>query len=233
MQKKHIIFYKNQNIQILIKKNKLSRNYKLTFDRKNLYGLVSIPFYVTFKSGLEFAHENIEWLYDEYKKFLPIIFLKHNCSLLFRGKKTKVIFEKNKISRVLFKENEIIVQSNNNNHKKLLNNWINEQILSQSKYYIDIISHKLKQDIKTVKLSNSFNYWGSCNSSRTIHINWRLIFAPAKVLEYIIIHELCHLIEFNHTQNFWELVKKLCPDYKKQIIWLKKNDNYLYRIRFN
>mgnify|MGYP001344001273 CR=1 FL=1 len=87
--------------------------------------------------------------------------------------------------------------------------------------------------IKGIKISNSFNYWGSCNTAGIIHLNWRLIFAPTKVLEYIIVHELCHLKEFNHTKNFWMLVEKFCPDYKNQILWLKKNDTYLYRIRFN
>ena len=94
MQKHHIISYKKQSIQLLIKKNKLSKNYKLTFDKKNLRGLVSIPNYVSFKSGLEFANENIEWLYKEINKILPLVLIKHNgSSLLIMGKKMKIIFE--------------------------------------------------------------------------------------------------------------------------------------------
>ena len=87
MQKSHIISYKKQSIQLLIKKNKLSRNYKLTFDKKNLRGLVSIPYYVSFKNGLEFAYENMEWLYKEIKKHLPLLLIDHNSSLLIMGKK--------------------------------------------------------------------------------------------------------------------------------------------------
>ena len=89
------------------------------------------------------------------------------------------------------------------------------------------------RNINEIKLSNSFNYWGSCNTKGIIHLNWRLIFAPTSVLKYIIVHEVCHLKEFNHTEKFWELVKKMCPNYKDQIKWLKKNDSYLYRIRFD
>ena len=58
----HVINYKNQSIHILIRKNKLSRNYKLTFDKKNIRGLVSIPKHISFKNGFDFAQENIEWL---------------------------------------------------------------------------------------------------------------------------------------------------------------------------
>ena len=233
MQKNHIIGYKKQSIRLLIKKNKLSRNYKLTFDKKNLRGLVSIPYYVSFKSGLEFAYENIEWLYKEIKKFLPLVLIRHNLSLLIMGKKMQIIFEEDIFNKILVQKNNIIIKSHNNSHKKILKKWLINQILIHSKNYVDIVSKSLRLNIKELKISNSFNYWGSCNSAGVIHLNWRLIFAPTQVLEYIIVHELCHLKEFNHTKNFWALVKRFCPDYKNQILWLKKNDIYLYRIRFN
>ena len=233
MQKNHIISYKKQSIKLLIKKNKLSRNYKLTFDKKNLRGLVSIPYYVSFKSGLEFANENIEWLYKEIKKILPIVLIRHNSSLLILGKKMRIIFEENDINKIFVTNNNITIKSHNNSHKKILKKWFVNKILLYSKNYADIVSKSLNLNIKAIKISNSFNYWGSCNSAGVIHLNWRLIFAPTRVLEYIIVHELCHLKEFNHTKNFWMLVKKFCPDYKNQILWLKKNDIYLYRIRFN
>jgi predicted metal-dependent hydrolase len=233
MQKNHIISYKKQSIRLLIKKNKLSRNYKLTFDKKNLRGLVSIPYYVSFKSGLDFANENIEWLYKEIKKFLPLVLIRNNLSLLIMGKKMQIIFEEDILNKILVQKNNIIIKSHNNSHEKMLKKWLVNQILMHSKNYVDTVSKSLRLNIKELKISNSFNYWGSCNSAGVIHLNWRLIFAPIQVLEYIIVHELCHLKEFNHTKNFWMLVKKFCPDYKNQILWLKKNDIYLYRIRFN
>ena len=233
MQKHHIISYKKQSIQLLIKKNKLSKNYKLTFDKKNLRGLVSIPNYVSFKSGLEFANENVKWLYKEINKILPLVPIKNNTSLLIMGKRMQIIFEDDNFNKVVIKNNKIIIISYKDGHKKIFKNWIVCQILNQSKNYVDIISKSLDLNIKAIKISNSFNYWGSCNSAGIIHLNWRLIFAPTKILKYIIVHELCHLKEFNHTKNFWLLVKRFCPDYKNQILWLKKNDSYLYSIRFD
>ena len=233
MQKRHIINYNKQSIQLLIKKNKLSKNYKLTFDKKNLRGLVSIPYHVSFKSGLEFANENVKWLYEEINKILPLVLIKHNTSLLIMGKKMQISFEEGNFNKVYIKNNKIIITSYKDGHKKIFKNWIVCQILNQSKNYVDIISKSLDLNIKAIKISNSFNYWGSCNSAGIIHLNWRLVFAPTKILKYIIVHELCHLKEFNHTKNFWLLVKRFCPDYKNQILWLKKNDSYLYSIRFD
>ena len=233
MSKHYIINYKKQSINLLIKKNKLSRNYKLTFDKKNFRGLVSIPYYVTFDDGLKFAKENIEWLSKEMKKISPLIYIKNNSSIMIKGEKTKIIFRESKLNGVYLKDKKIIVMSNKNNFNRLFKQWLDEQIIVQSKYFINAISKKLDLNIKGLKLSNSFNYWGSCNTNGIIHLNWRLIFAPTNVLNYIIVHEICHLIEFNHTQNFWRLVEKFCPNYKEQVKWLKKNDNYLYRIRLD
>ncbi len=233
MQKQYIISYNKQSIHLLIKKNKLSKNYKLTFDKKNLRGLVSIPKYVAFKNGLEFANENVKWLYEEINKILPLVLIRHNASLLIMGKRMKIIFEEDNFNRVYIRNNKIIIVSRKDSHKKIFKKWIVHQILNQSKNYVDIISKSLNLNIKDLKISNSFNYWGSCNSAGIIHLNWRLIFAPTKILKYIIVHELCHLKEFNHTKNFWILVKRFCPDYKNQILWLKQNDSYLYSIRFD
>ena len=74
-QKNFCLRYKNTSIDIIVKKNKLSRNYKFTFDKKNLRGLVSIPKYVGFNKGLTFARENAEWIYKQFSSFSPLIFL--------------------------------------------------------------------------------------------------------------------------------------------------------------
>ena len=73
----------------------------------------------------------------------------------------------------------------------------------------------------------------SGNTKDSISIDWRLIFAPKFVLEYIIIHELCHLTVFNHSSKFWKLVDSKISNRKESQNWLKVNANYLYRIRFN
>ncbi len=225
------INFKDRTVDICVKKNKLSRNYKLTFDKKNLCGLVSIPNYISFKSGLEFADENIEWLYNEMNKYYPLIRIKHNSLILLKGKKTKVLFKNGNSHSINLSKDILLVISHLNNHKTILKRWFDEEILKNSRKIIFSLSKKMNIDIKHIKISNSFNYWGSCSSKGIIHLNWRLIFSPPEVLEYIIVHEVCHLVEFNHNNNFWKLVQKMCPDYKKRIRWLKKYDGYLYRVR--
>jgi predicted metal-dependent hydrolase len=69
--------------------------------------------------------------------------------------------------------------------------------------------------------------WGSCTPKDNIHLNWRLIKAPITVIEYIIVHELTHLLEANHTKEFWSRVAAQLPSYEKAKLWLKENGHEL------
>lgn len=65
--------------------------------------------------------------------------------------------------------------------------------------------------------------WGSCSRLRNLNFNWRLIMAPIEVIDYVVIHELCHLKEMNHSSRFWALVQKEVPDLQAPKKWLKEN----------
>lgn len=65
--------------------------------------------------------------------------------------------------------------------------------------------------------------WASCSSRGTLSFNWRLVMAPPDVLDYVVVHELVHLIEPNHSPAFWHTLERWCPEYRKQRDWLKEN----------
>jgi predicted metal-dependent hydrolase len=69
---------------------------------------------------------------------------------------------------------------------------------------------------KNLRLSSAKTRWGSCSGQNTISINWRLSILPEELLEYVIIHELAHIKEKNHSSKFWDLVSQFCPDYKQK-----------------
>lgn len=69
--------------------------------------------------------------------------------------------------------------------------------------------------------------WGSCRHDGVIQLNWKLIMAPCEVIDYVILHELCHLRYFNHSPAFWSLVARHEPDYRSQRQWLKENGQLL------
>jgi predicted metal-dependent hydrolase len=76
---------------------------------------------------------------------------------------------------------------------------------------------------KQLALSSARTRWGSCTSQGVIRLNWRLMQAPARVIDYVVIHELAHLAEMNHSVRFWAQVAAVCPDWKQQRAWLKQH----------
>ena len=152
---------------------------------------------------------------------------------MFEGEEKQVNFQFSKSPLVELKNNNLIIFDSKNNHQKVLYEWIKKNLLEKTKKIIFNFSKILEVNIKKVRLSNSFSYWGSCNSNNEISINWRLILSPSEVLEYIIAHEMCHIVEFNHSKRFWSLVDSLVIDKRTQQNWLKINGNYLYRVRLN
>ncbi len=74
----------------------------------------------------------------------------------------------------------------------------------------------------SIKVKEQKRRWGSCTSKRDILINWRISMAPLHVLDYIVVHEMCHMVHMNHSSDFWNLVEKIMPDYKSRREWLKK-----------
>ncbi len=78
-----------------------------------------------------------------------------------------------------------------------------------------------------VKITNAGRRWGSCSINGNLNFSWRLIMAPLNVIDYVVIHELAHLIEKNHSKKFWLIVKIIMPDYKNHRNWLLKSSSIL------
>ena len=74
-----------------------------------------------------------------------------------------------------------------------------------------------------LKLSSARTRWGSCSSNGNINLTWRLVMMPREIIDYVVVHELSHLKEHNHSKAFWAQVEAILPDYKERRKWLKEN----------
>lgn len=82
-------------------------------------------------------------------------------------------------------------------------------------------------EVREVSVRDQRTRWGSCSASGTISLNWRLVQAPAFAADYIILHELMHLREMNHSERFWALVDAVCPQWREAERWLKNHGGAL------
>lgn len=86
-----------------------------------------------------------------------------------------------------------------------------------------------RRPVRRVTIRNQRSRWGSCSRRGTISLNWRLVQTPPAVRDYLVLHELAHLTEMNHSRRFWEEVARLCPNYREAERWLKEHSGLLAR----
>lgn len=80
---------------------------------------------------------------------------------------------------------------------------------------------------KKIRISDARRRWASCSTTGTLSFSWRLVLAPPEVIDYVIVHELVHMRQPDHSDRFWEKVKKAMPDYEQHRQWLRENERML------
>lgn len=159
-------------------------------------------------------------------------------SLLFKGKKVSLVFEscstlsvaRQSYDRVKLKDDQLILLLPKDLSDEDKSSWarrfVRQWYWEQAKSYMIDRTHHYAQKIGVKPLSLGFyDYkarWGTCTSKGDITYNPRLIMAPESVIDYVIVHELCHLIELNHSRAFWRLVSTHYPAYLWAKNWLKQ-----------
>lgn len=111
--------------------------------------------------------------------------------------------------------------------KKYFEVWYKKQA---HEYLLERLNAKaeiMRVKYTTLKITSPATRWGSCSTRGSVNLNWRLIMAPDDVIDYVIIHELSHLFEPNHSQRFWRKVEEFEPEYRIKKDWLKKNGSEL------
>lgn len=107
--------------------------------------------------------------------------------------------------------------------------FLKEILLTEIELLASEFSKRPNMHFSKIRITNNKSRWGSCSSQRVLAFNWRLVFAPKYVVKYLVVHEMSHLIEMNHSSKFWNLVKNLYPDYSVARAWLKRNHTMLHQ----
>lgn len=148
--------------------------------------------------------------------------------LFYRGRKVdlkiknaacsnpKVKLENNSIKVTMPKNSDVTV-------KEVLSEWLKERALLFFSRRVEYFAAKLGLKFGRICVRDQKTRWGSCSSNGTLSFNWRLLLAPPDILDYVVVHEVCHLKYHDHSRRFWHLVSTILPNYQKSKMWLKEN----------
>jgi predicted metal-dependent hydrolase len=104
--------------------------------------------------------------------------------------------------------------------KQALKRFYYQQCKALVEQRIRFYQRNFKVKPRSITISDSKGTWGTCDSKLQLTFNWRLAMAPLKVVDYVVVHEMCHMVHLNHDRSFWRLVGKIMPDYKEHENWL-------------
>jgi predicted metal-dependent hydrolase len=105
--------------------------------------------------------------------------------------------------------------------RETLTAWYKERVKSKIIERLPRLTRQLGRWPTSIQIKDQKSRWGSCSRNGVVRFNWKIIMAPVPVMDYLIVHELCHLIHQNHSAAYWKEVEAVLPDYKKMRDWLR------------
>lgn len=169
---------------------------------------------------LKKIHEN-----DEVRKVMPKEFVSgETFSYLGRNYRLRIVRSKTSFVRMKSGRLEVgIAGSKKREHKvkTALSEWYQEKAEEKLHQRLDIYRKRLEVEPQRILIKSLSSRWGSCTAARNISFNWRIILAPISIIDYVIVHELCHLTHHDHSSRFWKMVGRILPDYEQKKEWLR------------
>jgi predicted metal-dependent hydrolase len=148
-------------------------------------------------------------------------------SLLFLGEHYKLKVIEDQFSGLRFENEFIISNSSKVRAKTIFKTWYLTQAKKIFLPNVDSYAQALGVKFNRVYIKSMKSSWGSCSPNKSLTLNWKLVKAPLHVINYIIVHELAHLIELNHSDKFWNIVSVQVPNYQKAKKWLNEHGELL------
>jgi predicted metal-dependent hydrolase len=206
---------------------------------------VSAPFSVTKNQIDEIIEEKLSWILKKQEE-LKRIQRERNVYRKFEDGEKISYLGKEYILKIIKTEEDVRPKVVIDNHYMVI--YISEKFIGEDargnirnvikkwlvERFRDIAAEKIKKysiligvNPTKITIREQKTRWGSCSSKGSINLNWKLVMAPMEVIDYVIVHELCHMIEMNHSKNYWKIVSSIMPDYKNHRKWLKENGHKL------
>ena len=158
---------------------------------------------------------------EAQEKFAPHQFVEGE-EFYFLGEKYALRFVENAKSDLILESDFQMNPSARENAEGIFERWYKKEARQIFSERVDFYAKKYDFSYQKLKLSSAKRRWGSCSSLGNINLTWRLVMMPPEIIDYVVVHELCHLREQNHSKKFWTQVGAIMPEYKSRRKWLKE-----------
>lgn len=139
----------------------------------------------------------------------------------YLGLEYPIVVDDRANKKIVFKQAFVTRESSVIAVKKLMLNWYKSTAKDLMDVRLMVIAQQNNFTYSKYRITSAKTRWGSCSGQNVVSLNWKLIMMPLEILDYVIVHELCHTVHHNHSAKFWGLVETITPDWKVKRKWLK------------
>lgn len=212
---------------LVVRKNRRAKKLRLRVEAPGRITL-TIPQRNSLKTALEFLQSEKQWLQAQLDKVPPGIPFLPGQTIMFRGRDYRLGHKNHPRGLVEIVDDHIVVPGRIEHFPRRMTDWLKKQARTELTKAANIHATALGKPFSALRVRDTKSRWGSCSARGALNFSWRLILAPDHVWRYVVIHEVCHLVEHNHSPAFWRLVKTRDPDFEQAQGWLKNNGAGLY-----
>lgn len=212
------------NFSYQLKKSSRTTAIRINIDHQGTVLVTAPSLYPNFLID-KFLKQQEAWIIKKQAEAAKLqVKIKHNETYIF-GDKYQIVLNIDPKQRpnIISKDQQIIItQLSAGPYTNKLERFLKNTAIKYLTQKTAILAKKMKIDYQKITIRQQKSRWGSCSSRGNLNFNWRLIHYPPAIINYVIIHELAHRLEPNHSRQFWQLVAKYDPEYKKHQNALKK-----------
>lgn len=191
---------------------------------------LTLPWYVAESEGLSFLHSQTTWLRRRLGKLKPRVAFEDGVEIEILGEIYRIQGRPDAKRGVWIEGGAIHVSGRAEHMARRLTDWLKAESKKKLSALSDEKAEKIGKMVKRVTVRDTTSRWGSCTHDGALNYSWRLIMAPPFVFDFIVAHEVSHLIERNHGPNFHRLVDQLTDDADRAEAWLNVHGQALHRI---
>jgi len=233
-----VIASNDSKIPFLFRRSRKARNLRMQIDNQGKLTLIA-PWYASDKSVKIFIDRHHGWIEKQWlkieklKKLRPEFRYRTGDTFYYFGepvilnvspsdkKRPSIKIRANKMLIMLYRG--ISRKEGVDSIKKVIEEFYKKKAEEVIRDRLDYFNQHYGFSFDRVTMRDQKSRWGSCSKLGNLNFNWRLIMAPIEIIDYVVVHELCHTKEMNHSSRYWTLVAQTLPEHKKTRKWLKEN----------
>lgn len=196
--------------------------------------VVRCPWQASRREVWEFVNSSRDWiekrLYEEALRYRESLRIERGATIFYRARELTIEFKEGRKQRVLVQGDRFIIQGHKLTPARA-RVQVEDYLIDKASDYIlpraRALARYLGVDhkITEIRLRKTKSKWGHCTSRGVLQYNWLIMLAPYSIIDYMISHEVCHLVHMDHSRRFWNLVESVCPGHERYVDWLQAHEH--------